>query len=203
MNNRPIGIFDSGVGGLTVMAEIMKILPGEEIVYFGDTAHVPYGSKSPEVVTSFSLDIAAFLLKQKVKLIVVACNTASAFALPTLEKKLKIPVIGVIEAGSSAAIRASRSGRIGIIGTEGTIRSSSYPRAIGSLDRSAKIFSKPCPLFVPLVEEGWLNHSVTIAVAGEYLRPLVAKKIDVLVLGCTHYPLIKRVLKKLRGPVLP
>jgi glutamate racemase len=200
MNNRPIGIFDSGIGGLTVMAEIMRLLPKERIIYFGDTARVPYGSKSQGAVTRFSLEIASFLRTQNVKMIVVACNTASAFALRALQKKLDIPVVGVIEPGARSALAATRNGRIGIIGTEGTIRSSSYTRAIALLDKKKKTFAKACPLFVPLVEEGWLNHPVTRQVAQVYLKPLVTKNVDTLVLGCTHYPLVKKVIREVVGP---
>jgi glutamate racemase len=194
MNNRPIGIFDSGVGGLTVMAEIMRLLPNEDLIYFGDTAHVPYGSKSKEVVTGFSVAIASFLVSQNVKMIVVACNTASAFALAALRKKFNVPVLGVIEPGAKAAVELTSRGRIGVIGTEGTIRSASYSKAIRALAPRAQVFEQACPLFVPLVEEGWLTHRVTQTVAREYLVPLLKKNIDTLVLGCTHYPLIKSVI---------
>ena len=194
---KPIGIFDSGFGGLTVFSELRKLLPREDIVYFGDTARVPYGSKSKEVVTGFSLQIADFLIKQKVKMIVVACNTASAFALPALQKKFRLPVFGVIQPGAEAALRTSKKKRIGVIGTAGTIRSASYDKAIRSLDKKTTIFSKACPLFVPLIEEGWIDHPVTKAVAKEYLAPLAKKGIDVMVLGCTHYPLIKKVIREI------
>lgn len=199
MNKRPIGIFDSGLGGLTVMSEIRKMLPGEDLIYFGDTAHVPYGSKSKEAVTGYSLDIAKFLLAKKVKMIVVACNTASAFALQTLKSKVKVPVIGVIEPGAKAALSVTLKRKIGVIGTEGTIKSSSYSKALRKLDAKARVFAKPCPLFVPLVEEGWLKHSVTYEIAKEYLAPLLSRGIDTLVLGCTHYPLIKSVIGKTAG----
>lgn len=177
------------------MAEIMKLLPNEDLIYFGDTAHVPYGSKSREVVTGFSRDIASFLTGQKVKMIVVACNTASAFALSALRKELDVPVVGVIEPGARAAAAVTRNQRIGVIGTYGTIKSMSYTVAIRRLDAKAKVFGQPCPLFVPLVEEGWLDHPVTARVAREYLEPLTEKDIDTLVLGCTHYPLIKKVVR--------
>lgn len=200
---RPIGIFDSGVGGLTVTAEIMRLLPKEDIVYFGDTAHVPYGSKSKEVVTGFSLDIASFLVSRNVKMIVVACNTASAFALPALRRRFNVPVVGVVEPGAKEALSSTYNGRIGVIGTEGTIRSAQYTKAIRRLDKRAKVFSAACPLFVPLIEEGWLEHEVTSRVAEEYLGKLIDEKIDTLVLGCTHYPLIKKTLKQVshRSPV--
>jgi len=199
LSKLPIGIFDSGLGGLTVMAEVMKTLPHENIIYFGDTAHVPYGSKSKEAVTEYSARIASFLLSKKVKLIVVACNTASAVAVAVLRKKFRVPIIEVILPGAKAAISASRSGRIGVIGTQGTIRSSSYSRAIKRLDNKARVFAKACPLFVPLVEEGWLDHKVTKIVAREYIEPLLKNNIDTLVLGCTHYPLIKKVIQAAAG----
>ena len=194
---RPIGIFDSGLGGLTVLSEIRKILPKEDLVYFGDTAHVPYGSKSREVVTKFSSQIAAFLVRQKVKMIVVACNTASAFALPVLKNKFNLPVFGVIYPGAKAALSSSKKNRIGVIGTEGTIKSLSYDKAIRSINKKAEVLSAPCPLFVPLIEEGWINHPVTKEVAKEYLTPLAKRGIDVIVLGCTHYPLIKETIRKI------
>jgi glutamate racemase len=195
----PIGIFDSGLGGLTVMSAIMKALPNENIIYFGDTAHVPYGSKSKEVVTRYSLDIASFLVSKKVKMIVVACNTASAVALDELRRKFDVPIIEVIGPGAKAALSATKYSRIGVIGTEGTIRSSSYTKAIRKLRPGAKIFARACPLFVPLVEEGWLGHKVTKIVAREYIKPLLNNKIDTLVLGCTHYPLIKKVIAGAAG----
>ncbi|MBI3292762.1 MAG: glutamate racemase [Elusimicrobia bacterium] len=193
---RPIGVFDSGVGGLTVLDAIMRQLPHEPTIYFGDTARVPYGSKSQAVVTRFSLEIAEFLMRQRVKMLVVACNTASAYALSALTDRLSIPVIGVIEPGVRAALTASRNRRIGVIGTEGTIRSGAYARAIQRLDGKARIFGQTCPLFVPLVEEGWIRHPVTLKIAGTYLRPLLRRRIDTLVLGCTHYPLLKGVLQE-------
>lgn len=199
VNNNAIGIFDSGVGGLTVMAEIMRLLPSEDIIYFGDTAHVPYGSKSPEVVSEFSQNIASYLVSKKVKIIVIACNTASAFALGALRKKFKIPIIGVIEPGSKSAVKSTKNCRIGVIGTEGTIKSSSYSRAISRLRSNSSVFLKACPLFVPLVEEGWICHPITEQVAREYLNPLLENRIDTLVLGCTHYPLIKDTIQKVVG----
>lgn len=199
-SKRPIGVFDSGLGGLTVMSAVMKLMPHEDILYFGDTAHVPYGSKSKEAVTGYALGIAAFLRANNIKLLVVACNTASAVALDALRRSCDIPVLGVIEPGAKAALAATRNGRIGIIGTEGTIRSGSYPAAISRLEKKAWVFSHACPLFVPLVEEGWIDHKVTDLVAQEYLSGMTAKKIDTLVLGCTHYPLLKNVLQKTAGP---
>ncbi|MFC1501036.1 glutamate racemase [Elusimicrobiota bacterium] len=193
---RPVGIFDSGLGGLTVMSEIMALMPTEDIIYFGDTAHVPYGSKSKESVVRFSTDISHFLISQKIKMLVVACNTASAFALPYLKKKFNVPITGVIIPGAEAAISSTRNKRIGIIGTEGTIKSSSYANAIKSVSSGINVFSQACPLFVPIVEEGWVAHKVSNITASEYLKPLIARNIDTLVLGCTHYPLIKEVLRK-------
>jgi glutamate racemase len=194
-NNNPIGIFDSGFGGLTVMSAINKALPSENLIYFGDTAHVPYGTKSQNAILKFSKEITSFLVKNRVKLIVVACNTASALALPVLEKTLKIPIIGVIAPGARAAIDASKNFRIGIIGTEGTIGSKSYPKAINKLAK-AKIYQQACPLLVPLVEEGWIDGEITDRTVKKYIKPLLAKKIDTLILGCTHYPLLKKTLER-------
>ena len=193
-HNQPIGVFDSGIGGLTVVHEIMRQLPRESIVYFGDTARVPYGPKSPDTVCRYSREIAQFLRKQDVKAIVIACNTATAHALPALRQELPIPVIGVVEPGARAAVRASNGGHIGVIGTAGTIRSGAYERAIRALDPDARITARACPLFVPLVEEGWTDHPVTEQIAREYLKPLIDEEINALVLGCTHYPLLKRML---------
>jgi glutamate racemase len=198
-SSKPIGIFDSGIGGLTVMAELIKTLPKEDLIYFGDTARVPYGSKSKEVVTAFSQEIVAFLLRFDVKMIVVACNTASAYAIASLREKVRVPILGVIEPGSLAAATASSSRRMGVIGTEGTIKSKSYEKAIRFYGPDIKIFTKACPLFVPLVEEGWTDHPVTYSVAREYLKGLVKKNIDTLLLGCTHYPLLRPVIRKTVG----
>lgn len=197
-NKKPIGIFDSGFGGLTVMSAVHKTLPNENLIYFGDSAHVPYGSKSKDAVIKFSKDIAGFLLKNDVKLIIVACNTASAFALAALKKSVKVPIIGVIEPGAESAVKATKTNKIGIIGTEGTINSKSYAKAIRKISKAA-VFEKACPLFVPLVEEGWTDSAVTSEIAEIYLAPLISKKIDTLVLGCTHYPLLKEVLRKTAG----
>jgi len=200
-NNNPIGIFDSGFGGLTVMSAINKVLPSENLIYFGDTAHVPYGAKSQNIIIKFSKDITSFLISNKVKLIVVACNTASALALPVLEKTLKVPVIGVIAPGARAAVDASKKLRIGIIGTEGTIGSKSYPKAIKKLAK-AKTYQQSCPLFVPLVEEGLTSGEITDGIVKKYIKPLLAKNIDTLVLGCTHYPLLKNVLENAVGKTI-
>jgi glutamate racemase len=196
INNHPIGIFDSGFGGLTVMAAITEILPLESLIYFGDTAHVPYGSKSKNIVIKYSKEISSFLMRCKVKLIVIACNTASAFALSILQKTLKVPVIGMIEPGSKAAVYASKNKKIGVIGTEGTVSSKSYLREINRISKSSKIYQQACPLFVPLVEEGWSSGGITDSIVKKYIKPLLNKKIDTLILGCTHYPLLRETLKK-------
>ena len=194
-NTAPIGVFDSGIGGLTVVRELMRQLPHESIIYFGDTARVPYGNKSPETVQRYSGEIADFLEHRGVKAIVVACNTATAHALPVLVAERSVPVIGVVEPGARAAVAASRGGRIGVIGTLGTVRSGAYERAIHTLRPDASVTARPCPLFVPLVEEGWTEHAAARIVAREYLAPLVQDHIDTLVLGCTHYPLLKPLLR--------
>ena len=198
LSHRAIGIFDSGVGGLTVFKEIAALLPNENLIYLGDTARVPYGTKSVETVQRYALEAADFLVGQGVKLLVVACNTASAVALPVLRQRFDLPVIGVIEPGARKAIN-SRNRRIGVIGTEGTINSGRYPEAIKSLLPDAQIFSAPCPLFVPLAEEGWAEHEIARLTAVEYLQPLIAAQIDTLVLGCTHYPLLRKTLSQVLG----
>ena len=192
----PIGVFDSGIGGLTVVRALHERLPHENIVYFGDTARVPYGPKSPQVVREYAKDDTEFLLTKKVKMIVVACNTVSAVALDVVQKLANIPVVGVIIPGAKAAMSASRKKRIGVIGTAGTIASNAYTNAIKLLDEKASVFSRACPLFVPLVEEGWIEHKATEMVANEYLFPFTLEKIDTLVLGCTHYPLLKDVISR-------
>ena len=195
----PIGIFDSGVGGLTVVRQIHRLLPHEDLVYLGDTARVPYGTKSPGTVIRFACEDAQFLIQQNVKAVVVACNTASAWALPTLEKYFPIPIFGVIAPGAEAALRQTRTHRIGVIGTAATCRSQAYLKTIQALEESAHVFSQACPLLVPLVEEGWVRHPVTVAVLREYLAPLLKKNIDTLVLGCTHYPLLKTTIHSIAG----
>ncbi len=199
MVNRPVGVFDSGVGGLTVVNQLFRILPQEDIIYFGDTAHLPYGSKSKQAVIRFSLDIANFLKAQGVKIIVVACSTASSFALSSLRENIELPVIGVIEPGAQAAIDATRNFKIGIIGTEGTINSRAFEEALKRIDRNVEVFSQACPLFVPLVEEGWLDEPETPQIAKKYLSPLKDKGIDTLILGCTHIPLLKGTLSSVMG----
>lgn len=195
----PIGIFDSGVGGLTVAAEIMNLLPAEDIIYFGDLARTPYGSKSQETVKRFAVEIANFLIKQNVKMIVVACNTASSLALSELKERFNLPIIGVIQPGVARAIKSTKSKRIGVIGTQATINSNAYLDAIKSVDADIQVLSQPCPLFVPLVEEGWLEHQATKLIASEYLTPLKENQIDTLILGCTHYPFLKGILQEIMG----
>ncbi|MCM1143700.1 MAG: glutamate racemase [Blautia sp.] len=197
--NAPIGVFDSGVGGLTVAREIMRQLPNERIVYFGDTARVPYGSKSRETVTRFSGQIVRFLQTQEVKAIVVACNTASAYALDELEKEAPLPIIGVVRPGAKAALEATHNGKIGVIATEATIGSGIYNRYIEKNDKSVRIIGKACPLFVPLVEEGLWEDPVTDEIAGRYLSELIDIDIDTLILGCTHYPMIRSTIARIMG----
>jgi len=198
-HNNPIGVFDSGVGGLTVAREIMRQLPNERIVYFGDTARVPYGSKSRETVTRFSRQIVHFLETQQVKAIVVACNTASAYALEELEKEVDIPIIGVVKPGARAALAATVNKRIGVVATEATINSGIYNRYIEENDSSVSIVGKACPLFVPLVEEGLWEDPVTDEIARRYLAELSDSGIDTLILGCTHYPMLRSTVAKIMG----
>lgn len=200
MNAAPLGVFDSGIGGLTVVRALFERVPGESVIYFGDTARVPYGPKSPDTVRRYSAEILAFLLHRGVKAVVVACNTSTAHALEHLRAHTAVPVVGVIEPGARAAVATSRTGRIGVIGTAGTIASGAYERAIRALAPEATVVSQPCPLFVPLVEEGWFDHPATELVAREYLEPLRRRDVDTLVLGCTHYPLLKPLLQRLLGP---
>jgi glutamate racemase len=196
----PIGVFDSGLGGLTVFKALARLMPEESLVYFGDTAHVPYGSKSPEAIARYSTEVARFLAGRGIKLLVVACNTSSAWALPAIRRAVKVPVIGVIEPGARAALASSLGGRIGVIGTEATVNSGAYPKAIKALARGARTESRACPLFVPLVEEGLWNGPIVSAVARKYLAPLKAARVTSLILGCTHYPYLKPVLAKTMGP---
>ena len=199
MNAAPLGVFDSGIGGLTVARALFERLPRESVIYFGDTARVPYGPKSPETVRRYSGEILQFLLKRGVKAVVVACNTSTAHALGELQRQSPVPVVGVIEPGARAAVAASKTGVIGVIGTAGTIASGAYERAIKALRPDAKVRAQPCPLFVPLVEEGWFEHPAAELIAREYLEPLKRAKVDVLVLGCTHYPLLKPLLARVMG----
>lgn len=199
LHNAPIGVFDSGVGGLTVAREIMRQLPNERIVYFGDTARVPYGSKSPETLTRYSRQIVRFLQTQQVKAIVIACNSASACALEVLEEETALPIIDVVRPGAKTALETTRNGKIGVIATEATISSGIYKRYIEESDRSVSVISKACPLFVPLVEEGLWEDPVTDEIARRYLSELIDSGIDTLILGCTHYPLIRSTVGRIMG----
>jgi glutamate racemase len=196
---RAIGVFDSGIGGLTVVRELVHHLPGESVVYFGDTARVPYGSKSPDRVRRYSQEATAFLMARDVKMIVVACNTATAHAQELLAQRLPVPVLGVIEPGARAAVEATRTSRVGVIGTAGTIASGAYDLAVRRKLADARVYAQPCPLFVPLVEEGWAHHPAAALIAREYLEPLHAMDVDVLILGCTHYPLLKSLVQEVMG----
>lgn len=200
MNARlPIGVFDSGIGGLTVVRALAARLPHEHIAYFGDTARVPYGVKSVETIAHYATQITTFLLDKQVKLLIVACNTMAAVASQAIRDLSPVPVLDVIDAGARAAVRATRSGRIGVIGTIATINSAAYTSAIHAHDAAVQVVPRACPLFVPLIEEGWLDHRVTRLTAEEYLIPLVQQDIDTLVLGCTHYPLLKPLLQEVVG----
>lgn len=194
MNSKPIGVFYSGIGGLTVVRALTQRLPYENIVYFGDTARVPYGPKSPQVVRDYAAQDVDFLLSKDVKMVVIACNTVSAVALDVVQKHAKMPVIGVILPGAMAAVAATKRKRVGIIGTRATVNSNAYTHAVRQLDGDVEVFARECPLFVPLAEEGWIDHKVTDAVAKEYLFPLKQEKIDTLILGCTHYPILKKAI---------
>jgi glutamate racemase len=200
----PIGVFDSGVGGLTVVRALRRRLPSERIVYLGDTARVPYGTKSPETVIRYARACTRVLLERGVKLLVIACNTASAHALPTLQNELGTPVIGVIEPGSQAAAAASATGRIGIIGTRGTIESGAYQRALARLAPRARVYARPCPMFVPLAEEGWVEGPIPRQIAIEYLTEFRdVHRVDSLLLACTHYPLLTATISAVMGPAVP
>lgn len=203
MNNHslnPIGVFDSGLGGLTVVKELIHHLPNEKIVYFGDTARVPYGTKSGETIIRYSREIVHVLVKHKVKMVVIACNTASSLALDVLKKEFDLPILGVIEPGAKKAMEVTRNKRVGIIATSSTVKSGKYAQKIVQFNKNIVVTSQPCPLFVPLVEEGWFDHAVTYQVAQQYLGEMKKKKIDTLILGCTHYPLLKQVLHNVMGP---
>ncbi|HEU4748147.1 MAG TPA: glutamate racemase [Gemmatimonadaceae bacterium] len=195
----PIGVFDSGMGGLTVMREIIQQLPNESVIYFGDTARVPYGPKSPDTVLRYSREITTYLRGEGIKALVIACNTATAHALPALREEHDIPIIGVIEPGARAAARATKSLRVGVVGTAGTIHSHAYEKELRKLLPDVQVTEQACALFVPLVEEGWLDTEPTRAIARNYLAPVVAAEVDTLVLGCTHYPLIKTVIGNIVG----
>jgi len=199
MNAKPIGVFDSGIGGLTVVHALSARLPHENIVYFGDTARVPYGPKSPQVVRDYAAQDADFLMSRDVKMVVIACNTVSSVALDVVQKKARVPVVGMILPGAEAAVAASRGRRGGVIGTRATVNSNAYTHAIRQLNPDIQVFARECPLFVPLAEEGWVEHRVTDLVAKEYLFPLTLEKIDTLILGCTHYPLLRAAIQAAIG----
>lgn len=199
LREAPIGVFDSGVGGLTVVREIMRQIPKEKIVYFGDTARVPYGTKSQETVLRYSRQIVRFLRTREVKAIVIACNTASAYALEALQQEVDIPIIGVVKPGAKVAARETPGGNIGVIGTEGTVGSHIYRDYIQSIRPDAKVFEKACPLFVSLAEEGWWKDPITEAVAERYLQEMKDRRVDTLILGCTHYPLLRSTVRKVMG----
>ncbi|HTM57364.1 MAG TPA: glutamate racemase [Candidatus Udaeobacter sp.] len=201
-DSRAIGVFDSGLGGLTAVRELFQALPQESIVYFGDTARLPYGTKSRDTVTRFSFEIASFLVRQNVKCLLVACNTASSYAMDALSKRLEIPVVGVIEPAAKAAVEVSPHGRIGVLGTLATVSSRAYPDAIARIAPGAEVISRACPLFVPLIEEGWIDHPVLREVATEYLVEVRAAGLESLILGCTHYPLIAPLIQGLMGPTV-
>jgi len=199
-NSRPIGVFDSGIGGLTVAAELRRLLPHETIYYIGDTARVPYGGKSQATIERYSVEISGLLLAGQAKMVVVACNTASALAIPKLQATLPVPVTGVIAPGAKAAIATTVNGHVGVIGTRGTVRSGAYERAIHALAPEVRVTSQACPMLVPAIEEGWLENPITDSIIARYLEPLVGSGIDTLVLGCTHYPLLKTALARFLGP---
>jgi glutamate racemase len=198
-SHEAIGVFDSGLGGLTVVKELIHHLPNERIVYFGDTARVPYGTKSAETIIRYSREIVQALLKHKVKMVVVACNTASSLALDVLKKEFNLPILGVIEPGARKAVEVTRNQRVGIIATSSTVKSGKYAKKIVQLNKNIVVTAQACPLFVPLVEEGWFDHPVTYQVAQQYLQEMKKKRIDTLILGCTHYPLLKGVLHNVMG----
>ena len=197
--DRPIGVFDSGIGGLTVLKALTDALPGEDFIYLGDTARLPYGTKSNEVIIRYSKENTEFLLAKGIKMLVVACNTSSAVALDAIASETMVPVIGVIEPGARAAVKASRNGKIGVIGTEATIASSAYTRAIQSLGKKSEIYTRACPLLVPLAEEGWIDNEVAERTVAHYLESLKQSGIDTLLLGCTHYPLLRAMFARVLG----
>lgn len=200
MKQAALGIFDSGLGGLTVFSALHRYLPQEPLVYLGDTARVPYGNKSAATVQRYAREDAQFLIQRGVKALVVACNTASAFALESLQQEFQVPIFGVIEPGVRAAVAATRHKKIGVLGTRGTIASGAYEKELLALDPELKIFSQACPLFVPLVEEGWHESAEMRSIAASYAAPLLQAEVDTVILGCTHYPLLKPVLSEIFGP---
>jgi glutamate racemase len=201
LRNCPIGVFDSGIGGLTVVKELLKIMPYEDIIYFGDTARLPYGSKSNRLITRYSVENSIFLNSKNVKMIVIACNTASAASSDYLRSFIKLPVIGVIECGALGAVRLTRNKRVGVIGTKSTIRSGAYSKIINHLDPEIKVYELQTPLLVHLVEENWIDRDITKVILREYLEPLLENDIDTLILGCTHYPLLKEQIHDITGKI--
>ena len=199
MRQRPIGIFDSGIGGLTVAKSVFNLLPNEDIIYIGDTARLPYGTKSKETVILYSIESLKFLLSKKVKMVIIACNTASSVAVPFLQKISKIPIIGVISSGAKAATEKSKNNKIGVIGTNGTIKSKSYIKEIKRFNKESEVYSQSCSLFVQLAEDGWTDNEIALLTAKKYLQPLKEKNVDTLILGCTHYPILKNTIKKAIG----
>ena len=199
MKNRPIGVFDSGIGGLTILRALRKVLPHERFIYFGDNANVPYGGKSKQAVTRLALNVARFLESCQVKLIVVACNTASAQALPVLRKQLKVPILGVIEPGAQAALAATKNNKIAILGTQGTVQSCAYVKAITKRRKKVQVFQQACPLFVPLAEEGFVDTPAAKWIAQKYLQPIKMSGVDTVILGCTHYPILKNLIVQILG----
>ncbi|MBZ0180915.1 MAG: glutamate racemase [Melioribacteraceae bacterium] len=197
--SNPIGIFDSGIGGLTVVKKIFENLPNENIIYFGDTARVPYGSKSNQTVVEYSIQNTKFLLKKNVKMVVVACNTASSVALDVLRNEFNVPIIGMIEPGSKTALNITKNNHIGVIGTNATINNKAYSHRLKKLNNKIKVYESACPLFVPLAEEGWTNHKATQLIANEYLKKFKEHEIDTLILGCTHYPILNDIIQKSVG----
>ncbi len=198
MNNKAIGVFDSGLGGLTSVKELIKTVPGENIVYFGDTGRVPYGTRSEDTIKKYTKQDIAFLKSFDIKLILVACGTVSSVALPFIEDK-EVKIVGVVEPASKAAVKATRNKKIGVIGTSGTVKSNSYKKTIEKNDPEIKVYQQACPLFVPLVENGYFDHEATKIIAKEYLKPLMDEGVDTIILGCTHYPLLKRVIGEIAG----
>ena len=201
MSEQPIGIFDSGIGGLTVVRQLRNILPNENIVYLGDTAHLPYGTKSVDSIIQFSINNAEFLLSRGAKYLVIACYSSTSVALDILRQKFSVPVIGVIQPGVKKAVAITKNRRVGVIGTSLTIFSGAYEKAFKTIDLQVQVMGKACPLLVPLVEEGWLEHQATEIIAGNYLKPLKDDNIDTLLLGCTHYPLLMNIFRKIMGNI--
>ncbi len=199
MDQRPIGIFDSGLGGLTCVKKVMELLPGEDIIYFGDTGRVPYGTRSAETIIKYVRQNIRFLKTFDIKYIIIACGTASSAALPLIQEEWDIPIVGVLEATCRAAVNGTRNGKIGVLGTQGTIRSGKYQETLLTMNPELKIYNKACPMFVPLVENGYLDSEATSLIAREYLLPLKEEGVDTLILGCTHYPLLTPVISRMMG----